>query len=547
MEKFRAVLEKLQKYHFWIICGLIVLLAFVSWFFATGSVANRYFSRKKTIDGEFSAVNAIAMNNDHPSEKDVEFIGTRESGPLTEQVGTASKLLYDDQRKNNRLHNIFGDPADQARFEAAFEKIWGPMEEIAKLPTKQLQDVYLRSYRNHIATYFPELFKLIDRRTEVDDPKGSDPRKRGPNDMGMLGGDAAGGAKKLVGIVDWKDADKKIKSVSERLPNDPTTLDIMLAQEDLWVYETLLKVIRNTNHKPASHKVAPIKEILAMDIGKDAVDAWGKCEKALFNLSGESGGEVVQQKGAGAGTSAGHGSKGAGQVSGDSLLADRYVDDNGKPLADPNQQPYAEFRMMPINLKVVIEQREIPRLLAECANSAMRIDVRRVRFLAQDPGPVDLTAAEAPAGQANPAGETVAAQHGAHQTTKTGGTGHLPGGSSTGAKGEFEYTEESADPVYPPVPVEVQGVIYIYNPRRAQEPGEVAGGNGGQVVPVAPTPAGQPPATLTPAGQVPAVPANGGAVPATNKTPTGGAANVSPANGPQANPPTKTPASGGRP
>ncbi len=321
-----------------------------------------------------------------------------------------------------------------------------------------------------------------------------------------------------MGIVDWKDADKKIKSVSERLPNDPTTLDIMMAQEDLWIYETLLKVIRNTNdegsdpahdpknyRKPASHKVSRIKEILAMDIGKEAVDAWSKCDKALFNLAGESGGEVAQQKGSGAGTPTAHASKGGAQVSGDSLLAGRYVDDNGKPLADPNQQPYAEFRMMPIDLKVVIEQRELPRLLAECANSAMRIDVRRVRFLVQDPGPVDLSAADAPAGQTNPAGETGAAQHVTHERPRTGGTGHVPGGSSMGSKGEYEYTEESVDPVYSPVPVEVQGVIYIYNPRRAQESGETAVGNGGPAVPAAPTPAGQTPATLTPAGQAPVV------------------------------------------
>ncbi len=43
--------------------------------------------------------------------------------------------------------------------------------------------------------------------------------------------------------------------------------------------------------------------------------------------------------------------------------------------------------MMPINLKVVIEQKDIPRLLAECANSAMRIDVRGVRILVQQPRP----------------------------------------------------------------------------------------------------------------------------------------------------------------
>ena len=45
------------------------------------------------------------------------------------------------------------------------------------------------------------------------------------------------------------------------------------------------------------------------------------------------------------------------------------------------------------------------------------------------------------------------------------------------------YNEESADPVYPPVPVEVQGIIYIYNPPPVHNPGETAGDNGGQPAP----------------------------------------------------------------
>ena len=40
----------------------------------------------------------------------------------------------------------------------------------------------------------------------------------------------------------------------------PSTLDIMLAQEELWVYETLLKVIRNTNDIGPDQKHAELPE-----------------------------------------------------------------------------------------------------------------------------------------------------------------------------------------------------------------------------------------------------------------------------------------------
>ena len=32
MEQFRAFLEIVKKYHFWVLCGLIVVLSFGSWF-----------------------------------------------------------------------------------------------------------------------------------------------------------------------------------------------------------------------------------------------------------------------------------------------------------------------------------------------------------------------------------------------------------------------------------------------------------------------------------------------------------------------------------
>ena len=111
----------------------------------------------------------------------------------------------------------------------------------------------------------------------------------------------------MTGIVDWVDADEKIKKFLERFSGGiPSTLDIMLAQEDLWVYETLLKVVRNTNdvnpdpkhdptkyQKPSSHKAAAIKQILAMDIGKDAVESWRKSENPIFTLAGEAGGALT--------------------------------------------------------------------------------------------------------------------------------------------------------------------------------------------------------------------------------------------------------------
>ena len=52
MEKFRAFLEVVKKYHFWVLCGLIVFLSFGSWFWATGSEEKNFVTRKGSIEGK---------------------------------------------------------------------------------------------------------------------------------------------------------------------------------------------------------------------------------------------------------------------------------------------------------------------------------------------------------------------------------------------------------------------------------------------------------------------------------------------------------------
>ena len=535
MEKFRAVLEVLKKYHFWILCGLIVLLSFGSWYFAASDEEQHFVARKGQIGKQFDDVDKIARNNEHPSEKYIQEIRARDSGALAAQVANAATHLYSEQRESNPLPKVFPLDKNQREFKAAFEKACArPIEDIpnpAKLPPKdQLDDLYRSRYRDHIQEHFPKLFELIERRTTI--PGGGTDQ-----------------TPQTTGIVDWLDADQKIDAFKARFSGPtPNTLDVAMAQEDLWVYETLLKVIHNTNdfgpdprheknyQKPPNHKVARIKKIWSMDIGKDAVDAWSRCEKDLFTLPND-----------------GSGSSAASASSGDvppavAPLIGRYVDDKGKPVLDPTHQPFPEFRMMPINLKVDIEQKDIPRLLAECANSAMRIDVRAVRVLGQDPGPVDLSNPDAPADSA------AATTTGASTPAPTPTAGPSPGRRKTSRvrpdrgggpstvnprqidtgndKGPVVPTEESADPIYPPVPVEVQGIIYIYNPPPDQIASATTGAGGG-------------PAGTNAGGTNPAA-GSGAAAPATP------AATTNPVPGPAAvgtpiNPPATTPAPGGRP
>jgi hypothetical protein len=228
-------------------------------------------------------------------------------------------------------------------------------------------------------------------------------------------------------------------------------------------------------------------------------------------------------------------------------LAGRYVDDQGKPLTDPAQQPYAEFRMMPINLRLVIEQNQIPKLLAECANSNMPIEVRKFRLLTAEFPPFE------PAEGGGAAAAGPAAAGGKQKVQGSGGFRPPAPARGVGPRGKTENPtgeeEECINPMEPPVPVEVQGIIYIYNPPDRQNLGKGTAGGAvapsggpaaGPAIPVGPVTA--PPGPAIPGPKPAIVPAPGPApVPGPGKP--GPAAPVLPGPGVSpAPPPAATPA-----
>jgi hypothetical protein len=589
MEKVRVALEVLKKYHFWILLVLIVAITFGTWYMATGDRAEQFGKRKSAIEAQFGNMQKVSTTQNHPSEISVNAINFRVTGDtanvseevkkvsgingfsdsLTGNVSTAAERLFDDQRKTFKLPIIYPNvPGDQARFAEDFWKVWNhKIEDIEKPPAEatnkeqyDLNSVFRLQYRDQIKEIFPELFKRIDLRTVVEGAaaggEGRGQRSGAPDDQ----------TKQVTGVVDWPGSEELIKRF-QNWNEIPTTIQVMLAQEDLWVYEAVLNVIRNTNNcaqdkdknyqPPASHKDAPIKKIEALEIGNDAAQSWAACENAVFVFSADSGGSAgtptptlgsagmpASSRGQASyiGNAAAAATSGGSGGSTTSLLAGRYVDNDGKPLADPTQQPNQEFRMMPINLRVVMEQKAIPRLLVECANSNMRIDVREVRILKEKPPAFDVngnsTGGDTAGGTTGPSMQApvpspeAASRRGMPGGRGRSGMGPSPGFAHPAQSSDTNSVEESVDPTAPAVPVEIQGVIYIYNPPTPQGAnGTATAGaptNGvapaapaapGAVVPTSPAapaaPATTPPATATPptTGTAPAATPPGGAQP----------------------------------
>jgi hypothetical protein len=152
-------------------------------------------------------------------------------------------------------------------------------------------------------------------------------------------------------------------------------------------------------------------------------------------------------------------------------------------------------------MKLLIDQSKVSKLLAECANSSMPVDVRRFCIRPAEGKGLGIGPAQAP----RPVGG-----HGG-----LGGIGRPPVPQAMGGGGQSRSDDETN---VSDIPIEIEGVIYIYNPPTLKDLETVA------IVeePTGPTPPDDLPAppddTPAPAPGTPPVPAPG-IPPATPTTP----------------------------
>jgi hypothetical protein len=508
MDKFKKYLDILLKYHFWIICGVMLIVAIVCWWQATASLATQFTARKTKLEQAFSS---IKIPPNPPNDGVIDKI-KKQHGALKGTVYKAWETLYLEQKKNNPLPPVLSDDFKQ-QFETLKAK-------------EELKPAYRDQYRDFIGRYLPTLLKQIDaRRSAGGDVRageaGGTKDGRGPGGAerkpavvlapAVAGqgapppSGAAPGAtadQDLIGTVEWNKSDYDALVHQFEWPETPSTLAILLAQEDLWVYEALARVVGRTNEGATNSANAAVKRIIALEIGQNAVKAWKDAEGTILAKSTErAAGAGAPAPGAGAGTNAANEERNRQQ-----LMAERYVDDKGKPLPYLPEYPYAkhpcdEFKRMPIHLSFVMDQRRLPKLLVECANSTMPIEVQHIRILKS-------------------AGNTGAGSVATNATNQ-------PSGAAPEKPGEGGGGPSSSDDRN----VDICGVIYIYNPPDGTKLGTGAATDkpteaAASPAPAIPTPVAAPAATP---GKAPA------AAPA---TPAGAAAPAAP---PSAAPPASSP------
>jgi hypothetical protein len=201
----------------------------------------------------------------------------------------------------------------------------------------------------------------------------------------------------------------------------PTTLEVLYAQEDYWVLNNIMQIIKATNRGATARHEAVIKQIGFIRIGRSAMGLAGHITPLgapAAGMMGAEGGDMgAMPAGEGSATAGGEGAApdtgspdGGGAMPGgeggmgmeSTLLRDpaegRYVDEKYATLPasrlrgaltsrTPEDALLAVAKRMPVRIRVLIDQRRLNLFIAECGNSKLAVEVRQVR-INREPAPV---------------------------------------------------------------------------------------------------------------------------------------------------------------
>ena len=305
----------------------------------------------------------------------------------------------------------------------------------------------------------------------------------------------------------------------------PSTLEVMYAQEDLWILSQWLQIVEQLNADSDGNYNAVVTEIVAIDLAKNGktkgpgdytivgmvgdakggnaamgggmggMGGGGSAEDAMLGgmggggmgggmMGGGGGGEGGGGEGGGmammdgGGGEGGNGAGEAGAATSNDPGNERYLDAAGTPIAadalrnaiktgsDPS---LAIAKRYPTRIRVKIDMRRLPELLAACNNAPLSIEVRQVRINSMS-GMVSGSSSGGGMGGMGGAmggmggGDAMGGMGGGGAMGGMGGGGAMGGMGGGGAMGGMGGVDVVADEFPYHEEVEIFGIVYIYNP-----------------------------------------------------------------------------------
>ncbi len=489
MDQVRAIVKVIWQQRFWVLSVLGVIVAAVCWQLASGRLDAEFATNKGQINTQFDAMGNITRAQVHGNET-VNQKDAEQAIIIRDRVQALWTSLYERQREEvlkwpDVLGEEFVNAVEGRKFGA----------QIVKPDLRQF-------YREYAIDAFPALVEIVKAKelSESELSAGGGGAYGGGSDGGRSGYGGArmeGAAAPMMMTDEYGNPLETQKYVVEWLdqvalrqkldfPQMPTSLQIWVTQEDLWVYETLLRAIAGANDAFGASRPdnAAVRAIMSLEVGQLAALAAATPGQVLLPMAPVTGGEAGSPYGASGGGSP-YGSESATGASIDSmLLNNRYIGEDGQPVAEATPDFTGEFRMLPVRMVLLMQQRAIPTLLVECANATLPVEVRRVRVNAEKSGVgFSLGAGDAAGGYGGGGGGYGGMDgggggygggrggYGGGERGMGSGRGGYGGGGGGYGGGGGGYGGGGMAALPPGVlnasgiaTVEIHGIVYIYNP-----------------------------------------------------------------------------------
>ena len=436
-KKIELDLETVKKYAFWVVIPIGVLFAVFAGWHAVGSIAQDLETQKNSLQSQRSAVERLRNEAPrHPNQATIDAINTKRN-ELVENVYKAWTTMVETQRQQNRWTGLSAASTRDIESKNFLDNLDGPtlenylnfaQAEINRMLDKNFArpnepELYLRRVQQYRrlpnGTLEPlERLSLAESRGSSG-LRGSGGGVRGDMPTSPSRGAPDGSATITQGTVVWHSPSLDI--TMQNWQQRPHSFEVWLTQEDIWVYQTLLWVIAESNRnvrnqtrilgqggptgsgpgsgiagvpgaaaQPLSLRESVVKEILEISIGRNAAEELHRQSSRKISMGTGGFGSEFDSFGGGSfgGSSFGGGSFGSsdsfsssdgfsGAPTAEALrnaaLAFRYVDVAGQPESMPDLT--APIRRMPIFMRLVVDQMHISDVLVNCANSPMPIDV----------------------------------------------------------------------------------------------------------------------------------------------------------------------------
>jgi hypothetical protein len=531
MDQLKEQLIKIKPYAFWIACGVILIGSLATWYMATGTLYAQQAEFKQKIDGAFSGLNGVEPKlANHPNAATHEQM-TRLTQAYGEEIARGWQLQY------QRQEGVLVWPAS---FDQEFHDAVKNLRPIEKVPEKA--DVTLTipanlrvRYRDFITDELPTLAETIGGRWQAS----HDPSTENINPPQAIGPEGRPVVEVDRSMVIWDPANQQEILVGHfgftAREDAPTTLEVLYAQEDLWVIQNLMGIIKRTNEGAEGRHDAAVKQIEFIRLGKTALGTAGQVmvvgpgTNAVLGPGGPGGqGEGLMappQPGPPSPTGApvGPAQPPVNPTSDQNYRGTdpgnwRYVDKNNVPLAgyqlraaiappvpgampatpNPETALLTVAKRMPVRLRLEIDQRKLNKLLTEFGNAPLPVEVRQLR-INREPAPLGSPEAffsgiGGPGG-GGPGGGVPAPGGGVRE----GMGGNFPGpgpryGEGMPGTGVGQPQSATRDATLDTnlIKLEVYGIVYLYNPVNRGVLGlpPVAGAATAMNVPAVPAPSG---------------------------------------------------------